>query len=100
MHIYLISPSGAVRDKAALRLGVKRLKQLGHDVELDPDALSTEQRFAGDDDARVLAVSRAAAQFLRHWASGLVSTSGAVLTASAGAGSSCPCASAWTASGA
>ena len=61
MHIYLISPSGAVRDKAALRLGVKRLKQLGHDVELDPDALSTEQRFAGDDDARVLAVSRAAA---------------------------------------
>ena len=61
MHIYLISPSGAVRDKAALLLGVKRLKQLGHDVELDPDALSTEQRFAGDDDARVLAVSRAAA---------------------------------------
>ena len=61
MHIYLISPSGAVRDKAALRLGVKRLKQLGHDVELDLDALSTEQRFAGDDDARVLAVSRAAA---------------------------------------
>ena len=61
MHIYLISPSGAVRDKAALRLGVKRLKQLGHDVALDPDALSTEQRFAGDDDARVLAVSRAAA---------------------------------------
>ena len=61
MHIYLISPSGAVRDKTALRLGVKRLKQLGHDVELDPDALNSEQRFAGDDDARLLAVSRAAA---------------------------------------
>ena len=61
MHIYLISPSGAVRDKTALRLGVKRLKQLGNDVELDPDALSSEQRFAGDDDARVLAVSRASA---------------------------------------
>ena len=61
MHIYLISPSGAVRDKTALRLGVKRLKQLGHDVVLDPDALSSEQRFAGDDDARLLAVTRAAA---------------------------------------
>ncbi len=61
MHIYLISPSGAVRDKAALRLGIKRLKHLGHTVALDPDALSSEQRFAGDDDARVLAVARAAA---------------------------------------
>lgn len=60
MHIYLISPSGAVRDKAALRLGVKRLKQLGHDVELDPDALSSDQRFAGDDEARLAAVARAA----------------------------------------
>lgn len=60
MHIYLISPSGAVRDKAALRLGVKRLKQLGHDVEIDPDALSSDQRFAGDDEARLAAVARAA----------------------------------------
>ena len=61
MHIYLISPSGAVRDKAALRLGVKRLKQLGHTVELDLDALSSDQRFAGDDEARLAAVARAAA---------------------------------------
>jgi muramoyltetrapeptide carboxypeptidase len=61
MHIYLISPSGAVRDKAALRQGLKRLRQLGYAVELDLDALSSEQRFAGDDDARVNAVSRAAA---------------------------------------
>ncbi len=61
MHIYLISPSGAVRDKAALRLGVKRLKQLGHTVELDLDALSSDQRFAGDDEARLAAVTRAAA---------------------------------------
>jgi len=61
MHIYLISPSGAVRDKAALRLGIKRLKQLGHDVELDPDALSSDQRFAGNDEARLSAVARAAA---------------------------------------
>ena len=61
MHIYIYSPSGAVRDKAALRLAVKRLTRLGHDVELDPDALSTDQRFAGDDDTRLLAISRAAA---------------------------------------
>ena len=60
MHIYLYSPSGAVRDKAALRLAVKRLGQLGHDVELDPAALSSEQRFAGGDDERLLAINRAA----------------------------------------
>lgn len=61
MHIYLYSPSGAVRDKAALRLSVKRLTKLGHDVELDPTALSSSKRFAGEDDERVLAISRAAA---------------------------------------
>ena len=61
MHIYIYSPSGAVRDKAALRRAVKHLGRLGHDVELDPDALSTKQRFAGDDQARVLSIARAAA---------------------------------------
>lgn len=61
MHIYIYAPSGALRDKAALRLAVKRLSKMGHDVELDPDALSTDQRFAGDDDTRLLAISRAAA---------------------------------------
>lgn len=60
-HIYLYSPSGAVRDKAALRRGVARLRQLGHDVELDTDALSRHLRFAGDDDTRLAAVNRAAA---------------------------------------
>ena len=61
MHIYIYSPSGAVRDKAALRRAVKHLGRLGHDVELDPDALSIKQRFAGDDQARVLSIARAAA---------------------------------------
>jgi muramoyltetrapeptide carboxypeptidase len=61
MHIYIYSPSGALRDKAALKLAVKRLGKLGHDIELDPDALSSDQRFAGDDDSRLLAISRAAA---------------------------------------
>lgn len=60
-HIYIYSPSSAVRDKVAFRRGVKRLKALGHEVELDVDALSSHQRFAGDDATRVQAITRAAA---------------------------------------
>lgn len=60
-HIYIYSPSGAVRDKAAFRRGVARLKALGHEVEIDADALSSHQRFAGDDVTRLAAIHRAAA---------------------------------------
>jgi len=60
-HIYIYSPSGAVRDKAAFKRGVKRLQVLGYDVELDADALSTHMRFAGDDATRLAAIHRAAA---------------------------------------
>jgi muramoyltetrapeptide carboxypeptidase len=60
-HIYIYSPSGAVRDKAAFRRGVKRLTKLGHQVEVDPDALRSATRFAGDDATRIAAVGRAAA---------------------------------------
>lgn len=60
-HIYVYSPSGAVRDRAAFRRGVKCLQKLGHDVEVDPDALTSWQRFAGDDATRLAAISRAAA---------------------------------------
>jgi muramoyltetrapeptide carboxypeptidase len=60
-HIYIYSPSGAVRDKAAFRRGVARLKSLGHEVELDPDALTSHMRFAGDDEVRLAAIHRAAA---------------------------------------
>jgi muramoyltetrapeptide carboxypeptidase len=60
-HIYVYSPSGAVRDKAAFRRGVKRLKSLGHEVEVDLHALSSHMRFAGDDDTRLAAIARAAA---------------------------------------
>ena len=60
-HLYIYSPSGAVRDKAAFKRGVKRLQALGHEVEIDADALSTSTRFAGDDDTRLAAISRAAA---------------------------------------
>ena len=60
-HIYVYSPSGAVRDKAAFRRGVKRLTALGHQVDIDEAALSRHQRFAGEDEVRLAAIGRAAA---------------------------------------
>ena len=59
-HIYIYSPSGAVRDKQAFKRGVSRLKKLGHAVEVDADALSTSTRFAGDDATRIASIHRAA----------------------------------------
>ena len=60
-HIYIFSPSSAVRDKAAFRRGVKRLQAQGHEVEVDEAALASHMRFAGDDATRIAAVGRAAA---------------------------------------
>ena len=60
-HIYIYSPSSAVRDKAAFKRGVSRLKVLGYEVELDEAALASHQRFAGDDETRLAAIHRAAA---------------------------------------
>ena len=60
-HIYIFSPSSAVRDKAAFRRGVKRLKAQGHEVEVDEAALASHMRFAGDDATRIAAITRAAA---------------------------------------
>jgi muramoyltetrapeptide carboxypeptidase len=60
-HIYIYSPSSAVRDKPAFKRGVRRLTALGYEVELDEAALSSHQRFAGDDDTRLAAIARAAA---------------------------------------
>lgn len=59
-HIFIYSPSSAVRDKAAFRRGVQRLRALGHEVEIDADALTSSQRFAGDDATRLAAITRAA----------------------------------------
>lgn len=59
-HIYIYSPSGAVRDKAAFKRGIKRLQSLGHEVEVDESALASHQRFAGDDATRLAAIHRAA----------------------------------------
>ena len=60
-HIYIFSPSSAVRDKAAFKRGVKRLQAQGHEVEIDADALSSNMRFAGNDEVRIQAIHRAAA---------------------------------------
>lgn len=60
-HIYLFSPSGAIRDKVGFKRGVKRLESQGHQVEIDPDALNSYMRFAGDDATRLSAVQRACA---------------------------------------
>ncbi|MES2424115.1 MAG: LD-carboxypeptidase [Pseudomonadota bacterium] len=60
-HIYIYSPSSAVRDKTAFKRGLARLKTLGHEVEVDEAALSSHMRFAGDDATRLAAIHRAAA---------------------------------------
>lgn len=59
--IYLYSPSGAVRNRAAFRRGVQRLRAQGHDVVVDEGALRSHQRFAGTDAERVAAIERACA---------------------------------------
>ena len=60
-HIYIFSPSSAVRDKSAFKRGIKRLEAMGHEVQIDPDALTSHMRFAGDDETRLKAIARAAA---------------------------------------
>ena len=60
-HIYIYSPSSAVRDKAGFKRGVQRLQALGYEVETDEAALAKHQRFAGDDETRLAAIHRAAA---------------------------------------
>jgi muramoyltetrapeptide carboxypeptidase len=59
-HIYIFSPSSAVREKAVIRRGVRRLQKLGYEVELDEAALARHMRFAGDDGTRLAAIHRAA----------------------------------------
>ena len=49
-----------MRDKAGFKHGVKRLESQGHQVEIDKDALTSYERFAGDDQTRLQAISRAA----------------------------------------
>ncbi len=57
----IYSPSGLVKEGAALRRAVRHLKGLGFDAALDDSALAKHQRFAGDDDTRLAALHRVAA---------------------------------------
>jgi len=56
----LFSPAGAVSKADALKRATKRLTRLGFEVSVDADALSRQQRFAGDDAARLAALHRIA----------------------------------------
>ena len=60
-HIYIYSPAGTIRDKAAFKRGLSRLEALGYQVEVDIDARAVHTRFAGDDQTRLAAIHRAAA---------------------------------------
>lgn|GEM_PF-24464 len=60
--IYLISPSGAVADPAALDLAMERLRAMGFRVAADRTALAVHERFAGTDKQRLAAIQRALRQ--------------------------------------
>ena len=60
-HIYILSPSSSVLDKAAYKRGITRLMAQGHTLDIDQDVLSRSTRFAGDDVQRLSAIKRAAA---------------------------------------
>ena len=59
--LHLFSPSGSIASAPQLRLAARRLQALGFDVQLDAAALARHQRFAGDDDTRLAALHRVAA---------------------------------------
>ena len=58
----LFTPAGVLVKAAPLRLAARRLKALGFDVQIDASALAKHQRFAGDDETRLAALHRVAAQ--------------------------------------
>jgi muramoyltetrapeptide carboxypeptidase len=62
--IYLISPSSAVRDPAAVELARERLQQQGFKTAVDRTAYAQHQRFAGTDAQRLASLTRAAKQKL------------------------------------
>jgi muramoyltetrapeptide carboxypeptidase len=60
-RIYIFSPCGPVRDRAAFQRGIQRLIQMGYAVDIDPDALSRASgRLAGTDEQRLASIERAA----------------------------------------
>jgi muramoyltetrapeptide carboxypeptidase len=60
--LVLFTPAGVLKTSAPLTLAARRLKTLGFDVQIDEAARARHQRFAGDDDTRLAALHRIAAQ--------------------------------------
>jgi muramoyltetrapeptide carboxypeptidase len=60
--IYLISPSGAVRNPQALDVARQRLAELGFKTAVDRAALAVHERFAGTDKQRLAGIARALKQ--------------------------------------
>jgi len=58
----LYTPAGVLVKSAPLTLAAKRLKALGFDVQIDDAARARFQRFGGDDETRLAALHRVAAQ--------------------------------------
>lgn len=56
------TPAGVLLRAAPVRLAVKRLRALGFDARLDESALAKHQRFGGDDETRLAALHRVAAE--------------------------------------
>jgi muramoyltetrapeptide carboxypeptidase len=61
-RLCLYTPAGVLTHAAPLRLAARRLAALGFEVEIDAAALKRHQRFGGDDDTRLAALHRVAAQ--------------------------------------
>ncbi len=58
----LFTPAGVVPQASSLQLARRRLQALGFEVKLDPSALARHQRFGGDDETRLAALHRVAAE--------------------------------------
>jgi muramoyltetrapeptide carboxypeptidase len=60
--VTLYTPAGVLVKAAPLTLAAKRLKTLGFEVRIDVAARARFQRFGGDDDTRLAALHRVAAE--------------------------------------
>ncbi len=58
----LFTPAGVLLNAKGVRQAAKRLQGLGFEVCIDESALLKHQRFGGDDDVRLAAIHRVAAQ--------------------------------------
>ena len=59
--LHVFAPSGVELRTAAVKLGARRLQQLGFQVTVDASVRGRYQRFAGDDESRLAAIHRVAA---------------------------------------